>query len=328
MNKLKIMKHIYTIILASLFTINAHSQSDVVFSVNMSGVTFDNVYVYGTINGWTPDDIELTDADNDGIYQATVPLNDGAYEYKFQYKSSGADVFEDLPNSLVGTKTTGTYTNRYIVVDGNTTSDTPVFNGASVTGTDFEVVFNVDMSDYSGSFTNVNINGTNDPSGQGLGNWCGSCMGNFSDTDGDNIWTLEIPLDAGSYEFKFTLDGWTAAEDFTSVINGGIVNNNRYLNVDGNMTVNAVWNTAAVLSFDEFNNFDIAVYPNPVENKLNVSAGVTVDKVSIFDLTGREVLRATPNAAAFSLDVSSLNKGLYLVTLKAGKQEMTTKLVK
>ena len=70
------------------------------------------------------------------------------------------------------------------------------------------------------------------------------------------------------------------------------------------------------------------VYPNPVQNTLNVSAGVSVDQVSIFDLIGREVMRATPNASAFSLDVANLNKGLYLVSLKAGDKEMTTKLVK
>ena len=82
------------------------------------------------------------------------------------------------------------------------------------------------------------------------------------------------------------------------------------------------------LSVGEIDEFNFVTYPNPVENTLNVSAGVVVDGVSIFDLTGREVMRATPNAAAFSLDVSSLNKGMYLVTVKAGKQELTTKLVK
>ena len=73
---------------------------------------------------------------------------------------------------------------------------------------------------------------------------------------------------------------------------------------------------------------NVNVYPNPVENTLNVSAVDVVDSVTIFDLTGREVMRATPNAAAFSLDVADLNKGMYLVTVKAGKQELTTKLVK
>jgi hypothetical protein len=84
---------------------------------------------------------------------------------------------------------------------------------------------------------------------------------------------------------------------------------------------------AATASINDLES-NVNVYPNPVENTLNVSAAVVIDAVSIFDLTGREVLRAKPNATAFSLDVADLNKGLYLVTVKAGKQELTTKLVK
>ncbi len=82
------------------------------------------------------------------------------------------------------------------------------------------------------------------------------------------------------------------------------------------------------LSIGDIDEFNFVAYPNPVKNTLNVSAGVVVDSVTIFDLTGREVMRATPNAAAFSLDVNNLNKGMYLVTVKAGEQELTTKLVK
>ena len=41
---------------------------------------------------------------------------------------------------------------------------------------------------------------------------------------------------------------------------------------------------------------NVNVYPNPVENTLNVSAAVVIDAVSIFDLTGREVMHAKPNA--------------------------------
>jgi hypothetical protein len=93
----------------------------------------------------------------------------------------------------------------------------------------------------------------------------------------------------------------------------------------GNIDTSNVCGTAGI---NEVNGFSVVTYPNPVENTLNVSAGDVVDSLTIFDLTGREVLRATPNAAAFSLDVSNLNKGLYLVTVKAGEQELNTKLVK
>lgn len=95
-----------------------------------------------------------------------------------------------------------------------------------------------------------------------------------------------------------------------------------------NVAVTLLDSSGNVLSIQDLSDNSFMIYPNPVQNTLNVSAGATVDSVSIFDITGREVLRATPNAAAFSLDVANLNKGLYLVSLKAGDQEMTTKLVK
>lgn len=95
-----------------------------------------------------------------------------------------------------------------------------------------------------------------------------------------------------------------------------------------NVRVTLLDSSGNVLDIVEITDTAFSIYPNPVQNTLNVSAAVTIDAVSIFDLTGRQVLRATPNAAAFTLDVADLNKGMYLVSLKSGDQEMTTKLVK
>jgi len=82
------------------------------------------------------------------------------------------------------------------------------------------------------------------------------------------------------------------------------------------------------LSVGEIDEFNFVAYPNPVKNTLHVSAAVVVDAVGIFDLTGREVLRATPKSNAFRLDLANLNKGIYLLTVKASDQELSIKLVK
>ena len=82
------------------------------------------------------------------------------------------------------------------------------------------------------------------------------------------------------------------------------------------------------LSIGDLSNAGIVAYPNPVKNTLKINAATTIDTVTIYDLTGREVLRATPNVEKTSLDVSILNKGFYLLTVKSGNQELTTKLVK
>ena len=71
-----------------------------------------------------------------------------------------------------------------------------------------DVTFIVDMRDYSGSYTTVNLNGD-------FNSWCGTCNP-MADADGDSIWTVTLPLTADSIEYKFTLDGWTGQENLTS----------------------------------------------------------------------------------------------------------------
>ena len=34
----------------------------------------------------------------------------------------------------------------------------------------------------------------------------------MSDEDGDGVWTLSLAIGAGSYEYKFTINGWDAEE--------------------------------------------------------------------------------------------------------------------
>ena len=51
----------------------------------------------------------------------------------------------------------------------------------------------------------------------------------MTDPDGDSVWTTTLALDTGAIEWKFTLDGWTAQENFTAgmgctVTNGGFTN--------------------------------------------------------------------------------------------------------
>ena len=43
--------------------------------------------------------------------------------------------------------------------------------------------------------------------------WCGDCNP-MSDEDGDGVWTVTLPLDAGTIEYKFNVDGWNHQEMF------------------------------------------------------------------------------------------------------------------
>jgi hypothetical protein len=73
---------------------------------------------------------------------------------------------------------------------------------------------------------------------------------------------------------------------------------------------------------------NISIYPNPVADFVTVEGRREIQHASIYDLTGRQVLRTTPNKAVFTLDTADLQHGLYLLTIKTDDQELTTKLVK
>lgn len=71
----------------------------------------------------------------------------------------------------------------------------------------FDVAFAVDMDNYAGSFNTVYVSGS-------FNNWSGDANP-LSDADGDGIWTGILSLPSGAYEYKFTLDNWSAQESFT-----------------------------------------------------------------------------------------------------------------
>ena len=82
----------------------------------------------------------------------------------------------------------------------------------------------VDMNDYTGTFTTVHVNGT-------FNNWCGACNP-MSDDDGDNIWTLTISLPDASYEYKYAIGNWVSQE-MVPVRCDNTIGANRLVTVNG-----------------------------------------------------------------------------------------------
>lgn len=109
--------------------------------------------------------------------------------------------------------------------------------------------------------------------------------------------------------------------------------------IDGNNMLNAGDGTDATGNIDTANDcstanvkeisfYNIDVYPNPASNVINVRSEFTIDNLSVFDLMGRTVKQQISNNKEFSLDVSDLSKGIYLVKLTSGEKEAVTKFIK
>lgn len=74
---------------------------------------------------------------------------------------------------------------------------------------------------------------------------------------------------------------------------------------------------------------ETSVYPNPTNGVLNIQLPSSVQSadINITDALGRSVLNTNMKSAMKTLDISSLNKGMYFVNISDGTQSYTKRVV-
>lgn len=71
---------------------------------------------------------------------------------------------------------------------------------------------------------------------------------------------------------------------------------------------------------------EIKVYPNPVQNTLSIGTDIIYDNTSVIDVNGKILINT--NSASKEIDVSALNNGIYILSLKNRNQVLgKTKIV-
>jgi beta-glucanase (GH16 family) len=91
---------------------------NVTFRLNMNGLQgFGTPEVNGTFNNWCGNCNSMSDANNDGIWEATLNLPAGNYEYKFSYDSWSGQ--ENLSATTGCSVTNGNFTNRTLNVQSD-----------------------------------------------------------------------------------------------------------------------------------------------------------------------------------------------------------------
>ncbi len=73
---------------------------------------------------------------------------------------------------------------------------------------------------------------------------------------------------------------------------------------------------------------DVRIYPNPVKSILNVKTNVVYKEYTIASADGRAVMKGNVSSSMISLNVSQLEAGLYLLTLKNEAGAVTTKFMR
>ena len=171
----------------------------------------------------------MTDEDGDNVWTIDIDLEDGSYDYKF---ALGAWVDQESVPEACGVSFTledGTPgVNRNVVVSGgNVTLETAPWSGCAAGAVNSVVTFSVDMAGVDLQGQVPTVNGT-------FNNWCGDCA-SMTDEDGDNVWTIDIELADGDYEYKFALGAWVDQEAVPGAcaLNASAEYVNRAVTVDG-----------------------------------------------------------------------------------------------
>lgn len=83
------------------------------------------------------------------------------------------------------------------------------------------------------------------------------------------------------------------------------------------------------LSNNDFSKNDVSIYPNPVNNQLNIKSEVALSKLMIFDINGKMVLeKLLKQQLNISTNLSDLSSGIYFIKLQSDKSSIIKRVIK
>lgn len=129
------------------------------------------------------------------------------------------------------------------------------------------------------------------------------------------------------YYVQFMIERPESGKTLTDILEIAALNKRAWYNQSYNNGVDLVPAIRTAAVFDENQDLsDIRIYPNPVENVLNINASHPIDQLELYNTTGALVLKQT--AVNGSIDVSNLSSGVYILKLQSGNSVQTHKILK
>jgi len=302
----------------------------ITFQVDMANYpgTFTTPEVNGTFNNWCGNCAAMTNTSGT-IWSITIDLEPGTYEFKFSHDNWTGE--EALLEGAPCTVTSFEYTNRTLTVTEAATLPAVCWNScvACASSTTRVVTFRVDMSEYTGTFTTPEVNGT-------FNNWCGNCAPLTS--VGNGIWELPVTLEDGTYLFKFSHDNWAAEESLTpgsscTITEGEFTNRSLVVSQDTVLSI-VCWNSCVscdlvALEQDELS--ALTIYPNPSNGEINIQGTTAAEEVTvtITDAQGRIVYTNVSNGVAMNeqINLENMGSGIYFVRLASNNAQRVERIV-
>ena len=86
-----------------------------------------------------------------------------------------------------------------------------------------------------------------------------------------------------------------------------------------------VWGTCPTAGVDDQSQLDISIYPNPTLDMVYIEGNYTQLKVVVYDILGKQVMK---ESITNSIDISQLEKGVYILQLSDGVKLTTQRIIK
>lgn len=310
------------------------------FKVNMNNYSgnFDKVYVSGTFNSWSGDSNPLQDDDLDGIWEGSVSLTNGAYEYKVTLDNWSQQ--EQFAGTEECTKTTDVFTNRLLLVAGETNVPEFCYNSCYACGEEARITFQLGMGNVT-------------PSAEGI--WLAG-GGNFDvpggryrmkDDNQDGIYEITVPRKIGftsyftftngpcpDYSCKENLEGLACANpgNYNDRLLPPVTGNTVYASCFGLCTNNATCQSSAEDLIQSGSLFTILSNPS-YDGQLHISFTnqyQTKRNITVSSQGGVQLMQAVshPGQLSSQLEVQHLPAGMYLITVKTDNAAQTLKWIK
>ena len=90
-----------------------------------------------------------------------------------------------------------------------------------------------------------------------------------------------------------------------------------------------ITNYLATLSNNDFsinNDNKVKIFPNPSSTIFKIVSDTNIDKITIFDTLGKEILTQTQNN--YEVNIEKLSKGIYLIEIFSENEKIYKKLIK
>lgn len=301
----------------------------------------DSVTVAGNFQGaagfsdWSPGQTGMTDVDGDGIYEVTVRIPEGTYQYKFVAGTAwGQD--ESVPSACAVSN------NRQMVIGKNDTTLAPVcYRECAEMCTEVlppvQVTFRVDMTNEFVSDSGLFVAGDfQNPA------WDKASL-KMEDPDGNGIYTYTASFRPGEYQYRYFNgnqgDNDAESADFVALgcgVDNGVGAFNRLLSIEGlrNDTVLIAYVYAScsfsTVSIDNALAKSFRMYPNPSNSRVSLefqNPTQATYQLLVSNLAGQTVISREVKQGFVEIEKGNLPAGLYIVNLRgANGQQVTRKL--